>query len=72
MNIRAAIVIGVFAAAVALAVCARADLPGYGFTAPPYNYSYEYRECAWPDDGSGRRYVPGYPQDREKSRCARR
>ena len=43
MNIRAAIVIGVFAAAVALAVCPRADSLGYGFTDPPYNYSDEYR-----------------------------
>jgi len=60
MNIRAAIVIGVFAAAVALAVCPRADSLGYGFTDPPYNYSDEYRVCAWPDDGSGRRYVAGY------------
>jgi hypothetical protein len=72
MNIRAAIVIGVFAAAVTWAVCcARAEgLDAYGFTAPPYNYSDEYRDCAWPDDGSGRRYVPGYPADRERSRCA--
>jgi hypothetical protein len=53
MNIRAAIMIGVFAAAIALAVCARADSPGYGFTDPPYNCSDEYQSCAWPDDGSG-------------------
>jgi hypothetical protein len=53
-----------------LAVAARADSPGSGFTDPPYNYSDEYRDCAWPDDGSGRRYVPGYPIDRERSRCA--
>ena len=55
MNIRTAIVIGLIAPAVTLAVCARADLPGYGFTAPPYDYNDEYRDCAWPDDGSGRR-----------------
>jgi hypothetical protein len=69
MNTRTAIVIGLIAPAVTLAVCARADSPGYGFTAPPYDYNDEYRDCAWPDDGSGRRYVPGYPSDRERSRC---
>ena len=53
MNTRTAIVIGVIAAAVALAVCARADLPSYGFTAPPYDYGREYRDCPWADDGSG-------------------
>jgi len=69
MNTRTAIVIGLIAPAVTLAVCARADSPGYGFTAPPYDYNDEYRDCAWPDDGSGRRYVPGYRADRERSRC---
>jgi len=63
-------VIGVIAAAVALAVCARAASPDYGFTDPAYDYSREYQDCAWPDDGSGRRHVPGYLPDRERSRCA--
>ena len=69
MNTRIAIAGAIFAAVVAWAGCARADSPGYGFTAPPYDYNDEYRDCAWPDDGSGRRYVPGYPSDRERSRC---
>lgn len=60
----------VFAAAIYLSGRARADSPGYSFTAPPGDYSQEYQDCAWPDDGSGRRYVPGYPADRERSRCA--
>ena len=57
--------IGVIAAAVALAVCARADSPSYGFTDPPYDYGREYQDCPWPDDGSGRSYVPGYQWDRK-------
>ena len=61
----------VFAAALYLSGRAHADLPGYGFTAPAGTYDQEYQDCAWPDDGSGRRYVPGYPSDRERSRCAR-
>ena len=60
----------VFAAAIYLSGRAHAEsLDAYGFTAPPYNYSDEYHDCAWPDDGSGRRYQPGYPGDREWSRC---
>jgi len=35
----------------------------------PTIYSDEYRDSAWPDDGSSRRYVPGYRADRERSRC---
>ena len=60
----------VFAVALYLSGCARAEsLDAYGFTAPPYNYFDEYQDCAWPDDGSGRRYVPGYREDHERSRC---
>jgi hypothetical protein len=56
----------VFAAALYLSGRAHAEgLDAYGFTAPPGNYSQEYQDCAWPNDGSGRRYVPGYQWDRK-------
>jgi hypothetical protein len=45
---------------------ARADQ--YGFTSAPYSYDEEYRGCAWPDNGDGRRYRPGYEEDRKYCR----
>jgi len=70
MNSRAAVIIAlalsawsgaiigaIFAAAVTLAICARAESPGYGFTNPPYANDREYRDCTWPDDGSGGRGI---------------
>jgi hypothetical protein len=39
MNNRIAIAGAIFAAIVAAAGCAHADSPGYGFTAPPYDYN---------------------------------
>jgi hypothetical protein len=39
----------------------------YGFVQAPGTYDSEYRECAWPDEGSGKRYHPGYAEDR--ARC---
>ena len=49
----------IFAAIVGAMIFAAQD-GQYGFGAAPYTYDQEYRDCAWPDDGSGRRYVPGY------------
>lgn len=52
--------------------CPSAHADQYGFTHPPYNYDDEYRENAWPDDGTGRRYHPGYREDRAVARHHRR
>lgn len=40
----------------------------YGFTDPPYKYDSEYQACAWPDDGSGQRFRPGYERDKRECR----
>ena len=48
--------------------CARRGSPAapaqYGFSDPPYSYDREYEQCTWPDNGTGRRYRPGYIRDR--------
>ena len=49
---------------VALAVAALAAPAQYGFSDPPYSYNREYEQCAWPDNGTGRRYRPGYEDRR--------
>lgn len=53
----------------ALIFASLAHADQYGFTNPPYTYDREYRHCAWPDDGTGRRYRPGYEEDRRRSNC---
>jgi len=65
-------VAGVIAAIAILAFLTLAanaeDADEYGFTIPPYNYEDEFLDCAFPDDGSGRRYHPGYGDDRRTCR----